>query len=119
MTVHIRQPAINAVVANRQLLMVYAQLMQDGRVNIVNRGVVSPALWFKSPLIAFAVGAGLDAAPTHPVREYKGVVVPAGFPLGTGHATKLRGPKNQGVVQHASLFEVLDQGGCTMGHAKG
>ena len=115
---HICEPTIDAVVANRQLLMVYAQLMQDGRVNIVNGGVITPVLWFKSPLITFAVSAGFDAAPTHPVREYKGVVIPTSFPLRTRHATKLCSPKNDRVLQHASLFEVLDQCSRSMGHAE-
>lgn len=55
---HICQAAIDAVVANRQLLMVDAELMKNGGMDIVDRGVVTPVLWLEPPLVAFAKGPG-------------------------------------------------------------
>src|SRR5690606_898745 len=36
--------------------------------------------------------------------------------LGAGHAAELGGPKDDGVLQHAALLEILDQGGGAPGH---
>ena len=58
MAVYIGQPPIDAVIANGQLLMVYSKLMQDGGMDVVDTGGVTPVLRFKTPFITFAEGAG-------------------------------------------------------------
>ena len=49
MAVHIRQSPINAVVANCQLLMIDAELMQDGGMNVVDTSDVISILRFETP----------------------------------------------------------------------
>ena len=52
----------------------------------------------------------LDPAAGHPDREALDVVVAAG-PLGHRRPAELAAPDDQGLVEHAALLEVLDQGG--------
>jgi uncharacterized protein YoaH (UPF0181 family) len=61
----------------------------------------------------------LDAAAAEPVGEAIRVVVAALAALRAGHAAELGGPQDDGVVEQAALFEILDQGGGAAGHAPG
>ena len=107
MPVHIRQAAVDAVVAEGEFGVVDAQLVQDGGVDVVNGGGIAAVQRFVSPLVAFARdGAAFDAAAAEPVGEDEGVVVAAFATLGTGHATEFGGPEDNGIVQHAALFEI-------------
>src|SRR4051812_49288495 len=76
MSVDVCQTAVDAVVADRQLLMVDAQQVQDGRVDVVAVGRLVDRL--VRPLVASPVGhASLDAPAAEPVGERERVVVAA------------------------------------------
>ena len=95
----IGKPAIDAVVTNGQSFVVEAQLVEDRRVDVVDGFLRVAILWAEAPLVAMTVGAALDATATQPVGEHKGVVVSPGASLRAWHATKLSGPKDDGVFQ--------------------
>ena len=50
--------------------------------------------------------AAFDAGAGHPHAEAVGVMVAAIEPLGSGSASELRDESDDGVVEHAALFEV-------------
>ena len=77
---------------------------------------MSTVLRFESPLVRLAEGAAFDAATAEPVGEDEGIVVATLAALRAGHSAKLGGPEDDGVLEHASLFQILDQGGSTTGH---
>lgn len=96
---NIGKSAIDAVVTNGQPFVVEAQLVKDRCVDIVDGVLCVAILWAEAPLVAMTVGAALDATATKPVGEHEGVVVSSGGSLRAWHATKLGGPKDDGVFQ--------------------
>lgn len=50
--------------ANRQLLVINSQKVQNGRVNVVNLRGLLRILWLESPLIAFPKRSSFDPATT-------------------------------------------------------
>ena len=90
--------------------MIDTQQMQYRRVNVVNLSRVVSIQRLVAPLIARAMSdAPSNSATRKPVREDVRIVVPPGGSLRRGHASKFGRPKNDRVVQHAALFEVLSQ----------
>src|SRR5262245_10033810 len=53
--------------------------------------------------------AALDAAARQPHRETVRMMVPAVGILRPRRATKLRRPDDEGIVEHAALFQILQQ----------
>src|SRR5215471_1987210 len=61
LSVKIRQPAIDAIVANGQFFVVDAEEVQDGRMNVVDRRRIVAVQRLVPPLVARAVAdAALD-----------------------------------------------------------
>lgn len=115
---HIGEAAVDAVVPQGELGVVDAELVKHGRVNVINAGGIRAVLRTETPFVTFPIGAALDAATAEPVGEDEGIVVAPLAALGAGHAAELGGPENERVLEHAPLFEVLDQRGGSMGHAQ-
>ena len=114
------QPPIDAVMPDGELGMVDPQEMKDRGVNIVNFGRISPIERFVAKRIARAVAdSPTDPAAAQPIGKAVRIVVPTFAPLGAGHASELGRPENQRILEHPSLFEVLDQRRCTSSHPRG
>ena len=112
---HIGQAEVAALEFVGQLLVVDAHAVQDGGVEVVDvDGVFGDVV---AEVVGLAVGqAALDPAAGHPHREVAGMVVAAVVVGGEGAlavdgATELAAPDDQGVVEHAEAFEILDEGG--------
>src|SRR5262245_19741985 len=105
MPVDVGEPAVDAVVANAQSLVIDAEQVQNGRVQIVAVGLAldGPV----AELVAGSVAnAALDAGAGQPGDERPTVVVAAGGALGERHAAELGGPDDQRVFQQAALLQV-------------
>ena len=104
---------VEALVSEAEALVVDAELVEQGGVEVVHVDRVPDNV--VAHFISFAVGcAGLDAAAGSPEAEAARVVVAAvvGFcqgALGIDGASKLTAEHDEGIVQHAALFEVLDE----------
>src|SRR5262245_13429684 len=96
--VDVRQAAVDAVVTERQLLMVYAEQVQHGRVDVI--AVSGSRRSSERPFVAFTErNAALDAAAGEPGRERERVVVAAPIPLAARHSAEFGRPQYDGVVQ--------------------
>ena len=108
---HIGQSAFEAVVIVSEALVVQAEEVEDGGVEIVDGGDVL----FRLPAecIRGAMGmAALDAGAGEPGGKAFGVVVAAaGAFLESRHAAELSAPHDQRVLEQTALFEVAQQGG--------
>src|SRR5215470_10013440 len=90
-SVDIGQAAVDAVVADGQLLVIDAEQVQDGRVQVVAVRLALGGL--VAELVAGAVGhAGLDAGAGEPGDERPAVMVAASCPLCERHAAELGRP---------------------------
>src|SRR5437867_6350263 len=107
---HIGKSAVDAAVAEGELLVVEAEQVEHGGMDVVNgRGMV-PVERLVAPRVAFAMSdAAADATAAQPVGEAKRIVVAPFAALRTGHAAELGSPENHGVVEQAALLEVLDE----------
>lgn len=77
---HIRQPHISPVIRVRQLLVIHAHQMQNGRVQIIHRGTIFDRV--QAVLVRRAVDrATLHSTASHPHREPLRIVIPAVQPL--------------------------------------
>jgi len=120
MTMDVGQSPVDTVVADSELFMVNAEQVEHGGIHVVNLGGVFPVEWFVAPLVAFSMGyAALDATAGQPVREDVWIMVTAFTCLGTGHATELRCPVDNGILQQTTLLEVLNEACSSSGHAEG
>src|SRR5437867_2623393 len=107
--VHVGEAAVNAVVAEGQLLVVDAQQVENRGMKVV---AISWLRSFPRPLIALAVShTGFDAGAGQPCDEGAAVVVTASAALAEGHAPEFGRPNYQGVLEEAARFEVLHQRG--------
>ena len=105
------QSTLGAVVVEGQLLVVEAEQVQDGGVEIVDGGDVFDGL--VAEVVGGAVGEwGFHTRAHEEAGEAAGVVVTAaGAFLEGGHAPELRCPNNQRVVEQSARFEVIEQCG--------
>ena len=72
----IGQTSINTVAAEGEPGVIDAQQMQDGRVDVVDRGRVTAVERLVAPLVAFTGDrSALDAATAQPIREAIRIVV--------------------------------------------
>ena len=89
--------------------------MQDGGLQVMHvHGVI---LGIEAEVIRRAeTRAGLNASPCHPDRVGLAVVVASvffaiGTALGVRGPAEFTAPDDEGVIKHATLFEVLDERG--------
>ena len=103
-----RRPFVPSVVQIRQPLVIHADEMEDGRVNVVN---VRPIFNCAQPdLIGLANdGAGFDGAAGHPNSEALRIVIAAFAFFIEGSAAKFAGPDHQRAVQQTAGFKVGQQ----------
>ena len=106
---------VKALIAERQAVVVDADLIQQGRVHIADMHrilddivteVVRPAEF----------ETAFDPGPSHPHREAAAVVIPTVI-VGCQRTLRINGPAeftaphNQRVFEHAALFKVRNQSG--------
>ena len=111
--VYVRQAEIPPLMPEGQFFMVDAQAMQHGRIQVVdvNRFIDHVV----AEVIGFTVNnPRFDAAAGHPFGVATGVVISA--VIGLGQATlaidrsaKLTTPDHERVIQHASLFQIIQK----------
>lgn len=115
MPVDIRQPVVAALEEIGQALVVDAEEVEEGGMEVVDMDRI--LRYVVAKLVRRAIGkAWADAATGKPKGETAGMVVPAivvtgQFPLAVGGPAKFPAPDNEGVVQEPALLEVLDQCG--------
>src|SRR4051794_34289375 len=101
MSMHISQTAIDAILANGQLLVIDAKQVEHGRVKVVAVGFIFRRL--VSPVIAAPVGdAGLDAGAPKPRHETAAIVIAPDRALREGGAAKLSAPDDERVFFQAT-----------------
>lgn len=90
--------------------MVEAEEVEHGGVEIVHVEAVGHG--GVADFIGRAVGvAGFSAAAGEPGGEATRVMVAAVLPLGEGGAAEFSAPPDEGVLEEAALFEILQKGG--------
>ena len=110
MPMDIREAAVKAVVPHGQSLMVDAQQVQHGGIDVVNLRGIFPVERFIPPLVALAMGdSALNAASSEPVGKDIRVVIPPLARLAARHATELGGPVYNRVLKQAALLKILNQ----------
>ena len=120
MPVHIRESAIDAVLAPRELPVIESKQVEHGGVDVVALGGVLSISGFVAPLVALAMDhSPFDATATEPIGEDIRIVVAALPALRARHAAKLRSPEDESVFQESALREVLDESSGPAGHADG
>ena len=116
---HVGKPALDAVVIEAQLLVIEAQDMQDGGVEVIDGGNV-----FRGP-VAKLVGRAVresrfDAATSHPHREAVVVVVATidlacvgarGGEFDGRSAAEFTAPDDERRIEHAAPLEVSEERG--------
>src|SRR5262245_41836041 len=118
MPVHIRQPAVDAVVAHGEFGMVNSEQMQNRGVDVINFGRMFAVGRLVAELVTRAeTDPAFDPAATQPVGETVRVVVASLAALAGWHAAELCGPEDNSVLEEADAFEVLDERGRAAGHA--
>src|SRR4051794_19996291 len=97
--------------------MINSKQMQDGGGGVVAIGGLIRN--FVGPLVAGSVGnASSNPAASQPVREGKGIMIPAFAPLAAWHAAEFRGPEDNRIVEQSARFQVLDQSSGRLIHAR-
>src|SRR3954451_1145022 len=112
----VRQTVVPALEAVGQAFVVEAEQVEDGRLEVVDvDGVVADLV---AEVVGAAVGgAGADAAAGHEEGEAVGVVVAAhclavgGAALLEGGAAEFAAADDQGALEQAAVFQILDQRG--------
>ena len=95
--------------------MVDAELVENGGIEVADADFVFDDV--VGVFVGFAVGdAAFDAAAGHPGGEAFRMVVAAVLvalegALTIGRAAEFSGEDDEGVVEHAALFEVVDEAG--------
>ena len=111
-TRNIGQPEVASLETIDQFRMIKPQQMENGRMKIMNMDFIPRCV--ESKIIRLSQGdTRLDPSACQPNGEAIGMMIPAIIaPLNHGCATELAPPDNQCILQHAPLFEILEQG-CT------
>lgn len=118
MSVDVGQSSVDATIADGESLVIDAEQMQESGVDIVDLGPLRTVERFKAPFIGFAISdSSADSTSAEPISENMWIVIAASAPLRTRHSTKLGRPKNDGILEHATLLEILDQRSSTSSHA--
>lgn len=117
--VDVGESSFQAVVVVGETFVVEAEEMEDGGVEVVDAdgvlfGFGAEVVGGTVAVAFFNSGSGEEAG------EGVGVVVAAGaVALEERHAAEFGGPDDEGVVEHAALFEVGDEGGGGLVHDLG
>ena len=105
MAMHIRQAAVDAVVADGELFMINAEQVHQRGVDVVAGRRVGAVERLVAPLVAFACNdSALDATAAEPVGEDIGVMVATFATLRAGHAAEFGGPQDDRVIKQAALL---------------
>ena len=95
----IGQSSINAIVTDGQALVIDAQQVQHGGMDVIDLCRVIAVQRLVAPLVAWAIGnPTLNPTATEPIGKDIRIVVPAFASLGRRHATKFGGPKDKGLI---------------------
>ncbi len=106
---------VEALEGEGEAVVVDAELVEDGGVEVADADFVFGDV--VGVVVGFAVGdAAFDASAGHPGGEAFGVVVAAVVVTGesalaVGGASEFSGEDDEGVIEHAALFEVVDEAG--------
>src|SRR5687768_15035836 len=105
---HISQPITPAIVKVSQLLVVHAEQVKHGGVQVVNAHAIDHRL--VANLIRLTVtGTTFDTGAGHPRHETVWVMVAPTISLGNGHAPKFASPYYQRAIHQASAFQIGEQ----------
>src|SRR3954454_3178691 len=107
---HIGQPALYAVVVERQPRVIEPEQVQDGGMEIVHRDGLLGRL--VTDVIGSAVANPLlQPGPRQPAGEAKVVMIAAARadPFRERCPAELRRPEDERVVEHAALLEILEE----------
>lgn len=107
---HVGEAEVASGVAVSEALMVDAELVQEGGVEVVDFDGVLDGVFADVVGLTMNV-TGFEAAASDPDGEAVAMVPATVFALASGGAAELGGPQYEGVVQHAALFEIGDEGG--------
>lgn len=108
--VDVGEAAVDAVLTDRELLMIDAHEVENGGVEVVAVGGAFGSL--EGEVVALTIrGSGLDSGAGHPSDEGAAVVITAVGSLGEGGAAEFGGPDEEGVFEEATLFKILKEGG--------
>src|SRR5438093_8318862 len=130
MAIHVREAETAALVQIRESFVIDAEEMQDSRLQIVNVdrsrskgafvGIDGVAIGIGnviSVIICTAIGhARFDAAAGQPNGEtawmmIAAIIVFGEFALGIAGPAEFTAPNDEGIVKHATSFEVFNQSG--------
>src|SRR4051794_8913291 len=111
---HVGQPIIAALRAERQAFVIDPQAVQDRGVEVVDVNRIAHDV--VAVIVGFAVNVtGLDAATGQPYRKATAMMIAAIILLQASltidRSAKLAGPDDERVVEQASLFQIEDQSG--------
>src|SRR5262245_60873930 len=110
LAVYVRQPHVAAAEAEREPLVIDAEQVQHGGVQVVHLDAVLHDL--VPPLVCLAVvGARLRAAAGQPDSEAVLVVVAAVSALGERSPAELPGPEDERILEKSAGLEVREQPG--------
>ena len=116
----IRQAAIYSIVSKNELFVVDAEQMEDCRVYVINQCGIVSIQWLISPRVTLAMDRStFDSTSTQPIGETMGIMVSSFPTLGGWHAPKLRGPKDDGILEQSTLFEITNQTTRALRHPHG
>src|SRR5262249_23944595 len=107
-------PLVEALIFEDQLFMLHSQLMQNGGVQVTDMHRVFGDI--VRHLIGLAIDEpGFNSGTGHPKAETTRVMVApviffGEFALAINRAPEFTAPDYQGIVEHATLFQILDQG---------
>ncbi len=92
-TMNVGEAAVDAVLADRELLVIDSHEVEDSGVDVVDVGFIDDGV--VADLVGFTIAdAAFDSAAGHPGGEAMGLVIAAGFCgfLGVGESYKITTP---------------------------
>ncbi len=107
---HVGQTEVSTLEAVRELCVIEAEQVEDGRVEVVDVDAVGHGV--ETQFVGFTQShPRLDPTAGQPHGKGIGVVVSAVITaLHHRRAAKLATPDDQGILKHSALFQVLNQG---------
>lgn len=108
--VDVSEAAVDAVLADGELLVIDSHEVEDSGVKIVAVGGALSSL--KGEVITLTVrGASFDAGSCHPGDEGATIMIASVRTLSEGSTAEFGGPDEEGVFEEATLFKILKEGG--------
>lgn len=111
-SVHIGEAEVPALKSISELGVIEPELVEDSGMEVVDmHGVFGD---IETEIIGFSISdTAFDTAASHPHGEGIGVMVAAVVAaLHHGGSSEFAAPDHQGILEHAALFEVTDEGCC-------